>query len=88
MAIESIPEDLRAFVSGELGSGRYLSLDDLLAEALRLLREHETFLEEHRDELRAQIAQGVLQAERGELVDGEEAMERLRRELGERQREG
>ena len=88
MGIENIPEDLRSFVNGELGSGRYRSLDELLAEGLRLLREHETFLEEHRDELREQIAEGVLQAERGELLDGEEAMDRLRRELGERQREG
>ena len=88
MGIENIPEDLRSFVNGELGSGRYRSLDELLAEGLRLLRERETFIEAHRDELRAQIAEGVLQAERGELVDGEEAMDRLRRELGERQREG
>lgn len=88
MTIESIPEELRSFVSGELGSGRYRSLDELLAEALRLLRERETFLEEHRDELRAQIAEGVAQAERGELVDGDAAMERLRRDLDERQRKG
>jgi len=84
MTIESIPEELRSFVQAELGSGRYRSLDDLLAEGLRLLREHEAFLEEHREALRALIAEGVAQAERGELLDGEEAMERLRRELGER----
>jgi len=51
MTIESIPEDLRAFVSSELGSGRYCSLEELLAEALRLLHEHETFLAAHRGDL-------------------------------------
>ena len=88
MTIENIPEDLRSFVSRELGRGRYRTLDDLLVEGLRLLRERDAFVEEHREELRAQVAAGVSQAERGEFVDGEEAMERLRRELGERQREG
>jgi antitoxin ParD1/3/4 len=88
MTIESIPEDLRAFVSSELGSGRYCSLEELLAEGLRLLHEHETFLAAHLGDLRAQIAEGVAQAERGELGDGEEALERLGRELRERQREG
>jgi predicted transcriptional regulator len=58
-------------------------LDDLLAEGLRLLRDREAFLAEHREALRAQIAEGVAQAERGQLVDGEEAMERLRRDLDE-----
>jgi putative addiction module CopG family antidote len=88
MTTENIPEDLRSFVRGELGSGRYHSLDELLAAGLRLLRERETFLEEHTDEIRTQIGAGVVQAERGELVDGDEAMERLRRDLSERHREG
>ena len=88
MTIESIPDELRAFVSSELGSGRYRSLEELLAEGLRLLHEHETFLAAHLGDLRAQIADGVAQAERGELADGEEALQRLGRELRERQREG
>jgi len=88
MTIENIPEDLRSFVSRELGRGRYRTLDDLLSAGLRLLREREAFVEEHCEELRTQVAAGVAQAERSELVDGEDAMERLRRELGERQREG
>ena len=46
-------------------------------------RPREAYLDEHREEFRAQIAEGVLQAERGELVDGEEATERLRRDLDE-----
>lgn len=35
------------------------------------------------DELRAEIARGVAQAERAEFIDGEAAMERLRRDLAE-----
>ena len=81
MTIESIPDDLRSFAQDEIGRGHYRSLDELLAEGLRLLREREAFIDEHRPVLRAQIAEGVAQAERGELADGEEAMERLRRDL-------
>ncbi len=88
VTIHSIPDELRSFVQDEIGRGHYRSLDELLAEGLRLLREREAFIDEHREELRAQIAEGVLQAEHGELVDGEEAMERLRRDLDEQFGEG
>lgn len=80
----SIPDDLRSFVREELARGRYRSLEEILAEGLRVLRDREAFIDKHRDELRSQIAAGVAQAERGELVDGEEAMEQIRRELLER----
>jgi predicted transcriptional regulator len=36
---------------------------------------------EHRESLRDAIADGAAQADRGGLVDGEQAMERLRRDL-------
>ena len=80
MTIESIPEELRSFVQAELGSGRYASLDELLAEGLRVLREHEAFIERHREALRALIAEGVAQADQGELLDDEEVMESLRQD--------
>ena len=88
MTIHSIPDELRSFVQDEIGRGHYRSLDELLAEGLRLLREREAFIDVHREALREQIAEGVSQAERGELVDGEEAMERLRRDLDEQFGEG
>ena len=47
MTAENLPEDLRSFVHGELGSGRYRSLEELFAEGVRLLREREAFLDEH-----------------------------------------
>jgi hypothetical protein len=64
------------------------STPDELRSFVHLLREREAFIDEHREELRAQIAEGVLQAECGELVDGEAAMERLRRDLDDRFGEG
>lgn len=84
MASEGIPEDLRSFVREAIGRGDYRSVDELIAEAVRLLREREVFVAEHRATLRAQIEEGVAQAERGELVDGEDALERLRREIDDR----
>lgn len=88
MTTESLPKELRSFVTDQLGSGRYETLDELLAEAVRLLREQEAFLDQHSDEIRSELAAGIAEAERGEVVDGEEAMERLRLDLRGRRREG
>jgi antitoxin ParD1/3/4 len=84
MTITTIPDEFRSFVKAELERGRYESLDELLAEALRVLRDREEFIDERREEIRAQLAQGIAEAERGELLDGEEAMERIRRDLARR----
>jgi hypothetical protein len=45
-----------------------------VCEALRLLQEREELFAFHREELRAQIAEGVAAEERGELRDGLEAI--------------
>lgn len=52
MASTNLPDDLRAFVQAELQRGRYRSIEELLTEGLRVLRDHEAFIDEHRDELR------------------------------------
>jgi len=40
--ITGLPADLEAFVQQELASGKYQSEDELVAEAVRLLKDHET----------------------------------------------
>ena len=77
--LKSIPDELRPFIEEKLAAGR--SLDDLVCDALRLLRFNEDFLGEHMEEIDRQIAEGIAAEERGELVEGEQAMAEIRAEL-------
>lgn len=66
-------------VRAQIEAGRFQSVDEVVVEALRLLQEREELFASHRDELRAQIAEGVAAEERGELRDGGEAIAAVRR---------
>jgi putative addiction module CopG family antidote len=46
-----LPADLEQFVEQELASGKYASRDELVTEAVRLLREREHHLKELREEI-------------------------------------
>lgn len=59
----SYPPDLEAFVRQELERGNYANEDDLVFDALRLLRE----LKSHHQELCADIQRSVDAAGRGEV---------------------
>ncbi len=78
MIIELKPEQedilKRAVQSG-------LSQEEALEQAFALLAEqfhNEEWLQANSDEIRAQIERGFAQAERGELIDGDEAVRILR----------
>jgi len=51
MDINGLPADLAEFVQQELQSGKYTSEDELVCEALRLLRERERRLDDLREEI-------------------------------------
>jgi putative addiction module CopG family antidote len=60
-----LPEDLERYIQGEMQSGRYASPDDVITEAIRLLRQKEQ--EEHSqakpitpDELNRQLLEAGL----------------------------
>ena len=59
-----------AFVAEMLESGLYQSQSEILREGLRLLKEREDLKNLRLVELRAEIARGTAQADRGEFVDG------------------
>jgi antitoxin ParD1/3/4 len=65
----------------QLEPGRFESVDEIVIEALRLLQEREELFASHREQLRAQIAEGVAAEERGELRDGREAIADVRRRI-------
>jgi len=77
MTIHLKPE-LEALIKQDVERGPYQSADEFVAQAVRMLHEHEGWLAENRADIAAKIEHGYAQAERGELVDGEEAFRQLR----------
>ena len=88
MDLSSLPDELKELVRAQIEAGHFDSVDEVVCEALRLLREREELFASHREELRAQIAEGVAAEERGELRDGREAVADVRRRIDERLRNG
>ena len=78
----SLPQDLQQFVQQELACGRYRSEEDVVCEALRLLRERERRLQALREDVDA----GLKQLDRGEgqPLDAESIKARGRQRLAAR----
>ena len=73
MSMASLPPDLEQFVLDQLATGKYQSSDDVLCDAVRLLREREQKLVA----LRAEINRGIEQLESGDCIelDSDSALE-------------
>ncbi len=82
----SITPELDAFLQSRVKSGRYQTTSEVVREALRLLERHEQDREEAILQLKAKLERGAAQAERGELIDGDEVFDELRRMIDERRR--
>ena len=74
----SLPAELEAFIAERIASGHYRSPDDVIGEALRLLRADEEEQQIRLAALRADINEGIASLERGEAIPGDEAFARLR----------
>jgi antitoxin ParD1/3/4 len=77
----SLPPELQSFLDEQLQSGKYASEAELYITALQSLVDREHYLQTKRDELQAAVAIGTAQADRGEKIDGETAMENFRQKL-------
>jgi len=75
----SLPESLGDFVQRRVSEGRYPSASDLVTDAVGLLRDREQTREDVLAEIREQIEVGARQAEAGQLRDGREVFEDIRR---------
>jgi Arc/MetJ-type ribon-helix-helix transcriptional regulator len=64
----NVSRDLETLINKCLLSGAYKSAEDVLRRALEAKEAEESWTDEER---RAHIEQGYLQAERGELIEGE-----------------
>jgi len=82
----SITPELDSFLQSRVKSGRYQTTSEVVREALRLLERHEQEREETLNRLKAKLERGAGQAERGELIDGDEVFDELREMIEERRR--
>jgi len=73
-----LPAELERFLSGLVESGRYESEGEAVCAALWLLKDQEELHGIRLAELRKEIAIGLEQADRGELIDADEVFRRLR----------
>ncbi len=72
--------ELKKLVEDEVASGNYASASEVIREGLRLLIEERKW----RQEARTKLAEGLAQVRAGQLIDGVEAIERLRRRIDSR----
>ena len=82
----SITPELDAFIQNRVKSGRYQTTSEVVREALRLLERHERERDEAFRKLKAKLKRGAGQAERSELIDGDEVFDELREMIEERRR--
>ena len=69
----NVPPDLEMLINKRLSRGGYSDAEDVLRCALEAQDAEESWTDEDRLALAAHIEEGYLQAERGELIDGEQA---------------
>ena len=80
MTIDLKPEQQRV-IDLAVRSGAYQNPGEVLDQAFEIIREQldlEDWMVEERDSVASQIAVGFAQAERGQLIDGDAAVEMLR----------
>ena len=80
----SITPELDAFLQSRLKSGRYQTTSEIVREALRLLERQEKEHDEAYRQLKAKLERGAGQAERGEVIVGDEVFDELREMIEER----
>ena len=69
----SVDETSEQRIRREIELGHFQNPEDVIAHALELLVDEETWLNENRDQIRLKIERSFAQIERGEGVSGDEA---------------
>jgi Arc/MetJ-type ribon-helix-helix transcriptional regulator len=86
MTIDLKPEQQRV-IDLAVRSGAYQNPAEVLDQALEIIREQldlEGWMLEQREAVAAHIEKGFAQSERGELIDGDAAVEMFRQRLADR----
>lgn len=84
----SLTPELDAFLQSRVKSRRYQTASEVVREALRLLERQERDRDAGFEALRLKLERGGAQAERGELLEGDEVFEELKEMIEERPRPG
>ena len=79
----SLTPELEAFLQSRVASGRYQTTSEVVREALRLLERQEQERDQALQQLKTKLDRGAAEAERGELLDGNEVFEELRQMIEE-----
>jgi Arc/MetJ-type ribon-helix-helix transcriptional regulator len=69
----NVPPDLEALVQKRLATGAFANAEEVIRRALEAQDAEESWTEEERRALSAHIEEGFLQAQRGELIEGDQA---------------
>jgi len=69
--------EYQEFIESQMQSGKYGSVEELIGEAIALLRERKR----HIEELREKIAVGTTQIAKGQVTDGELVFTRLQQKI-------
>jgi len=80
MNITFKPEE-EQLIQKRLKSGKYGSAYEVIVEALRLLEERDNQYQKWLKETQGKVAVGIAQLDRGEGIDGEVVIARLREKL-------
>ena len=75
----SLTTRLEEYVREKVESGLYNSNSEVVREALRLMGERDRLREIRLEELRKEIQIGIDQADRGELMPGDEVFRQLKK---------
>ena len=82
----SLTQELEELVESKVKSGRYGSASEVVRAGLRLLEEQDDYREAELEALRTKVREGIEQAERGELLDGEGAVSRVKARAADKRR--
>lgn len=74
----NLPPEFERAIRERVESGAYASAEDVFAACLKALNEWEDVQRAKFETLRAEIQVGIEQLDRGEGIDGEEALQRIR----------
>ncbi len=83
MTLVLTPE-LDEFIQSQIANGKYTSSNEIIIAALQLLAERERLYQGHFEQLKHEIAIGVEEANRGELIDADTVFNNLREKLAQR----
>lgn len=75
----SLTKELEEFVRRKVESGQYRSATEVISAGFALLEREDEFGDARIATIRAQVEEGIAQAERGQLGDGEEAVARVKK---------